>query len=524
MSSQGYEILRHRGVFYTRYLHPHMHVVVHGLEILRSIPCNPVHYARWLTEGRRRMDALADEVKIRDGTPMHPSFSEISSMRPFDDSVEHVYEIDYDTETFCYGGFPMFRLDCMPTESVYVSSLHFDSFNHSIPSESVPAEHLYRISQPLPPSEDDIHFYDIHRNPAGEYKALKDTLKRYSTLSDARDVRIRLYEIIAGAFMRNKPLHSNMCCSMLASSDNGGTNATVPAFVEEAALKLLLVAFLPMHFGVNSISIDARYDEAKRYSESGYLWIYHTLCAKAAMHLEDEDSLRGSIGSLARHIRSTNKQGVVYGVLCSLWQVVVVRVDMSREGEGSVEHTPALDFLPPRRVKEPWTSGLTTLMQLSFHLEHSIFDLGDPRAPSPPPISYPQTLLDRLPTELLAHTCSYLPSLLLSRESLMAFGELNGRLRPIVAPIVFRPSVEHCSLRSIVNNTSEVTSKRWQRFDERFTEDRTIPRSTFGRPTGILIGSERGGGGNVCVFEIKGVGALKLRGIRASPAVLVEGT
>lgn len=523
-----FRVSGHRGRFYTKFLPPPAHAAVHGLTIVRSIPRDPSEYAQWLIARRKCLDDIADEVQIQDGTLRHSSFT-ISSVRPLDESVEHIYEIDYDSETFCYGGFPMFRLDCMPAEDIYVSCFDTDSFNHPIPSESTPAEHLYHISKPLPPKQDDIHFYNLHRDPTGKYKALTATLVQYSIFSDARDVRIRLYEIIAGAFVLDKMLHSYMCCSMLASGDDDGTGATVPTFVEEAALKLLLVAFLPMHFGGNSIAIDVKYDQAKRCPESGYLWIYHNLCAKAAMHLEDEVSLQGFIGSLARHIHRTNKQGVVYGVLCSLWRVVIVRVDMSIGGEGSVEHTPALNFLPPRRVRRPWTSGLTTLMQLSFHLEHSIFDLGDPRAPSSPPILHPQTLLDRLPTELLVQTCSYLPSLLLSRDSLMALGELNGRLGPIVAPIVFRPFVAYCSLRSTVYTTMVIIrevrreAERWEKSEEWFNKDRFIPRSTFGRSPGIHIEAEHGGGANVRVFELQGVGSLTLSATTASAAVLVMG-
>lgn len=266
----------------------------------------------------------------------------------------------------------MFRLDCMPPENVFVSYFDTDSFDHPVPSTIVPKEHLYHISEPLPPKQDDINVYELYREATGNFMTLKETLRLYCSLSDAQDVRVRLFEIIVRAFMSDKMLHSYMCCSMLSSSDNDGTHAYVPKFLEEAALKLLLVAFLPMRFGGLSSAIYAKAerDSESNSSETGYLWIHHTLCAKAAIQLQDEPTLRGSVGGLVRHVRNTGKHGVVYGVLCSLWHVVIVRVDMSNEGEGSVEHTPALDFLPPRRLG-PWESGLTTLMQLFFHLECS---------------------------------------------------------------------------------------------------------------------------------------------------------
>ncbi|KAF7423981.1 hypothetical protein PC9H_009281 [Pleurotus ostreatus] len=528
MNSHGYKVSRHKGRFYTEFLPSSAHLPGHGLDIARSIPQDSSEYAHWLHGQREYLDKVADEVQTQDGKLRHSSLT-ISSVKPLDGVVEHIYEIDYDSETFCYGGFPMFRLDSMPSESVFVSYFDTDSFKHPIPSTIVPKENLYRISEPLPPKQDDIDLYKLYQEPTGNYMALQETLRRYSSLSDAQDVRIRLFEIIVRAFMSDKLFHSYMCCSMLSSSDNDGSHACVPEFLEEAGLKLLLVAFLPMHFGGLSSAIHAKAERGSESnsSETGYLWIHRTLCAKAAIHLQDEPTLRGSVGGLVRHIRNTGKQGVVYGVLCSLWQVVIVRVDMSNEGEGSVEHTPALDFLPPRRLQGPWASGLTMLMQLSFHLERSIFDdldIVDPSAPSPPPTPCPQTLLDKLPTELLMEICSYLPSLLLSQDALIAFGKLNSEMEAFVAPIVFRPSVAYCSLRSIAERTTGADRERWERTGEAFTEDRFIPRLTYGRPPGILVTTDGGCGSYVRVFEIQGVGLLKLQAITASVAVVALGS
>ncbi|KAF9492289.1 hypothetical protein BDN71DRAFT_1591701 [Pleurotus eryngii] len=523
MSSHGYKVSRHRGRFYTELLPSSAHLDGYGLDIARSIPQDSSEYAQWLHDRRECLDKIADEVQTEDGKLRHSSII-ISSVKPLDGVVEHIYEIDYDSETFCYGGFPMFRLDCMPPGNVFVSYFDTDSFKHPIPSTIVPKEHLYRTSEPLPPKQDDIDVYKLYREPTGNYVALKETLARYGSLSDAQDVRVRLFEIIVRAFMSDKMLHSYMCCSMLPSSDNDGTHAHVPKFLEEATLKLLLVAFLPMRFdGLSSaIYAKAERDSEPNSPDTGYLWIHHTLCAKAAIHLQDEPTFRGSVGGLVRHIRHAGKQGVVYGVLCSLWQVVIVRVDMSNAGEGSVEHTPALDFLPPRRLQGPWTSGLTTLMQLSFHLEGSIFDdldIVDPHAPSPP-TSYPQSFLDKLPTELLMQICSYLPSLLLSQDALIAFGKLNNKMEALVAPIVFRPSVACCSLRSIAERDTGADRERWERTGEAFTEDRFIPHLIYGRPPGLLVTADGRYGRYVQIFEIQGVGLLKLQVITASAAVV----
>lgn len=97
-------------------------------------------------------------------------------------------------------------------------------------------------------------------------------------------------------------------------------------------------------------------------------------------------------------------------------------------------------------------------------------------------------------------------------------------MEAFVAPIVFRPSVAYCSLRSIAERTTGAHRERWERTGEAFTEDRFIPRLTYGHPPGILVTTGGGCGSYVRILEIQGVGLLKLQAMTASVAVLALGS
>ncbi|KAL4257476.1 hypothetical protein AB1N83_012064 [Pleurotus pulmonarius] len=436
MGTSGYKVYRHRGRFYTQYVSHDAYHSGLGLELMHSVPREPKEYAEWIAERRKFFDQV--QAHVVDGK--HPDYTITRAAPKFDDFICYIYEIDLDHHTYHYGGFPMFRLDNLPPDEIFEESIGADGFGHPMPTDALPEEHMYRRRAVLPPQPLDIEAYEAYREPTGKIDALQATLDAHSTPSTAQESCARLYEVIVSAFMSNYALHSALCSSEL-NCDDAEDAASIPGFVEKAALKFLLVAFLPMDYhvyyvdGLDKSYIDEQYEKRK----AQYMWIFYDLCAKAVVGpLDQESVLQGAVGDLVRHIHGTGKQGVVYGVLCSLFHVVIVRVDMANGGR--FEHTPALTFLPPRRGNGPWAQGLDAVMKLSLHLQPSIFDLDvDPRGAAPPASSHAPTYFDRLPYEIVQQIVGDLEyeRYTSSPDGLIALGSLGAQTQQAVSPYVF---------------------------------------------------------------------------------------
>ncbi|KAF4571747.1 hypothetical protein EYR36_009092 [Pleurotus pulmonarius] len=433
MGTSGYKVYRHRGRFYTQYVSHDAYHSGLGLELMHSVPREPKEYAEWVAERRKFFGQV--QAHVVDGK--HPDYTITRAAPKFDDFICYIYEIDLDHHTYHYGGFPMFRLDNLPPDEIFEESIGADGFGHPMPTDALPEEHMYRRRAVLPPQPLDIEAYEAYREPTGKIDALQATLDAHSTPSTAQESCARLYEVIVSAFMSNYALHSALCSSEL-NCDDAEDAASIPGFVEKAALKFLLVAFLPMDYhvyyvdGLDKSYIDEQYEKRK----AQYMWIFYDLCAKAVVGpLDQESVLQGAVGDLVRHIHGTGKQGVVYGVLCSLFHVVIVRVDMANGGR--FEHTPALTFLPPRRGNGPWAQGLDAVMKLSLHLQPSIFDLDvDPRGAAPPASSHAPTYFDRLPYEIVQQIVGDLEyeRYTSSPDGLIALGSLGAQTQQAVSP------------------------------------------------------------------------------------------
>lgn len=499
-----FRVYRHRGRFYTQFVSHDTYPRGLGLELMHSVPKEPRRYAEWITERRK----FFDEVQAQVVDEEHPEYTITFTTPKFDDFICYIYEIDLDHHTYHYGGFPMFRLDNLPPDEIFEKSIGKDGFGHATPTEALPEEHMYRMRPIMLPKPLDIEEYEAYREPTGKFDALQAILDAHSVLSDAQESCVRLFEVIACSFVHSYALGSALGSSELYCDDADDVGP-IPKFVAEAALKFLLSAFLPMHYDMRAKNgIDAQY-EARR---ADYLWIYYNLCAKAAVDWIDRDSvLRGAVGDLVRHIRGTGKEGVVYGVLCSLFHVVIVRVDMGDGGR--FEHTPALTFLPPRLGHGPWAQGIEAVMKLSFHLQDALFELDvDPRGAEPPQNTHaPRTYFDKLPLEIIQqivadiecdrfHACA-------ESWRLVALGSLNEKTRIAVAPRVFSPTVGLDSLMGVVE-TNAPGRTRWKWLADLFMdhEGRCIEHRR-GR-CGLYVGHGDQELRGIPIFKVGRVGAL----------------
>ncbi|KAF9492335.1 hypothetical protein BDN71DRAFT_1509573 [Pleurotus eryngii] len=405
----------------------------------------------------------------------HPEYTITRATPKFDDFICYIYEIDLDHHTYHYGGFPKFRLDNLPEDEIFEESIGKDGFGHPMLTEALPEEHMYKWRAILPPKPLDIKAYEAYKELTGKFEALQAMLDAHSTLTNAQESCVRLYEIIAGAFVTSYALHSALSSSELYC-DDGEDAASMPPFVEEAALKFLLVAFLPMHY--------------PRYF------------ATAVDFLAQDSVLQGAVGDLVQHIHGTGKQGVAYGVLCSLFRVVIVRVDM--DSGRRFEHAPALTFLPPRCRHGPWAQGIDALMKLSFHLDV------DPRSAAPPRNTHMPTHFDKFPLEIVQRILAdtYFEQYSTSPAWLIALGS-----RSAVAPYVFRPTTSGRALTAVVGPGCA----RWKWMSELFEDHAGRCCEHRHERCGMYVG--RGDLLGTPIFEVGQAGALS---VAASHITLAE--
>ncbi|KAG9224429.1 hypothetical protein CCMSSC00406_0009471 [Pleurotus cornucopiae] len=517
MTTTGFRAYRHRARFYSQYIRWDAYPEGLGRELFDSVPIDPEKYAEWLAERRNFFDEILAQTVDQNGDPLwHPDYRILHSAQrarsPFS-SVDYSYTIDLDHEVFYFDAFPVFPLRCLPPVEAFEECLQADHFGHCIPGSTLPEQHRCSPCLSRPPKQDNIDVYETYKEPSG-FKALQETLDNYSSLSRPNAVRVRLYELIAYGFVGDYELHSAMCCTGIHSDDE--EDAGDRQFVEEAALKLLLVAFLPMHHGdyygtKKGVNIDAEYQ--KRSHQEGF-WIFYNLCAKAVIgYLDSEDALRGSVGELVRHIHGTSKQGVIYGVVCSLFHIVVVRVDMSNGGH--FEHTPALGFLPPRIVDRPWVQGVEVLMKLAFHLQASVLSPAvDLRGMTPPDATaHTPTHVDKLPLELILEIFEYVrqePST--HSDTLVAFGSLNEHTRAAFSARGFAARISSYWLDGLAAENR--VPARWKYTSDVFEQDPSCC-SPYSWDSGIyLVHGKKDYTlrpySEICIFRVGSVGSLTL--------------
>lgn len=129
--------------------------------------------------------------------------------------------------------------------------------------------------------------------------------------------------------------------------------------------------------------------------------------------------------------RAPKHNGVVYGIICSLFPCVVVRVQFDG-GSGSFQHTPALQFLPSRFAESPSTPGIIALLRLTAKYDDLLSETVISKSPFKSKPGAPQvpasTYLDRLSAKPVARIASFIP--VQDLMTLLAFASLNTTTQP----------------------------------------------------------------------------------------------
>ena len=355
MGTRGNKVYRHKGRYYVYYNHSDSYPNGFGLEVLHELPRNvsKEEFEEWLEKTREYVYAQRDSQVLNDPGD---SSNYVSDERPENDLyIEWIYEIDLDNLVFHVDGQPLFRLDNMPSDSVFMKCISFDHFGHRAFHEHTPVEFRYDWHAPPPtPSPESLAAYNSCHIRSST-SSVHDLLDIPAASSSIEHLRTTFMGLLVTRYMTKYEVGR-----YVRILENIPDRVHIPECMLKLALSLVKFAVGPP---IYSLDIWLCYPLICEI-DWDFVWIRKDLCLRITTHLNDEDNLRASIGDLVHHINATpDKVGTIYGVACSIFHCAIVRVDKDELGI-SFAHTPALQFLPSFYARTVFTPGIEALSRL----------------------------------------------------------------------------------------------------------------------------------------------------------------
>ncbi|TFK39141.1 hypothetical protein BDQ12DRAFT_734981 [Crucibulum laeve] len=461
MGTRGYIVYRRRGWYIRKYNHFDSYPSGLGVEMLSSVPKDTKRYKVWFTEEAARLDALIKKVPNVDDTHdadkiytvLDNEGDEIDLMRspPCNDLfIEWIYEIDLDNEVFHVDSEPLFRLDHLPPEEIFLESIGFDSYRHRAYVASTPEE--YRYNWTASPPEVDAKLNELYHSlltpsqadlPAHMVCGLPEHLTRCET------VRIRLYEALVGLCLKNSTIASS-----LRRLESIRTRSEIPEMLKTLAVGLVALILHPIVLGhrIRTQSVITR-------SIMEYTWVHQDVCVFIATHLNDESNRQAAIAEIITEIRChSDVTRVTYGICFSFFHCVIVRIDV----DGTVKHTDALPFIPSFYATSPSTNGITALARLFSTLQVQLPKLNKSFRNRTPAIL---AMLDNLPgmdkdnkemktsrihEKFPVEVWSYIVHNLFELQDLVSAAEISPQSKAAVLNVLRYPSIGRYRLIDII--------------------------------------------------------------------------
>ncbi|KII94555.1 hypothetical protein PLICRDRAFT_692919 [Plicaturopsis crispa FD-325 SS-3] len=481
--SRGYSSYRHKGRYFVRYNHSDSHPWGLGSRLAATIPKeDPRAFNAWLENARAQLDADYEELKNIGGTDDSDDSNDsndsddsndsndsdgsydtdkidrrayfVSDKQPVTDRyIDWVWEIDLDRLVFLVCAEPFFRLDHMPWDDVFLQCIGYDHYGHHAPIEETPSEYRYNWTAPPPSVEDAaLEVYVAHKRNETSAATLLSAVDG-DVLSDDECVHTQLLEVLVGNIMKAPAVgHS------VRLTENVARPEELTQDIRDFAVLLPCLALLPSIFP---------YPDLKRPENVDAIWLRRDVVLRVTTHLDDERNMQAGIAALVSAIMSTTEgEGIVYGVVFSIFHCVLVRVDMN--AGGSFDHTPALQFLPSFYAKSPSTPGITALARLGFRydpdivertaqwlhhkgastsLDLSVSSLAPFKISPAPDI----TALDRLPMEILEQIVGHIST---RSADLLKLAQLSERCKSFAAMQLRAPFISDLQLTRAIPRSS----------------------------------------------------------------------
>ncbi len=392
MGTRGYKVYRHKRWYFVYYNHYDSYPEGLGVELLSSIPTDPEEFQKWLQARRASLDKLLAEREELLATDEKLDADEeekrlgvlITREQPSNDiMIEWVYEFDLDRLIFHIDSMPMYHLDHMPPQEIFLEGIDLDSYGHRRCSQTIPEEYQFTPNSILPPPVEDSSLQTFRNQPNAFIPISPHDLLCVAELPSPIDVVcIRATEVNIAACLR--VWASSITQEVMLAERREELSGIAVA----VSLSLASIALLPIHIHLFKFSDDNPLTVERKQPDSFY-WMRRHICLTLATHLQHERNLEAAVSGLVDEISNKSEaQGIVFGVAFSVLHCVLVRVDKS--AGGSWRHSGALQFLPSFFATSPSdTPGIIALVRLRnlqvkddvqfFHSLLSSVPAADPR-------------------------------------------------------------------------------------------------------------------------------------------------
>lgn len=317
MGTHGLKIYRHKGHYYVYYNPSDSYPDGFGLETLYEIPrgVSKEEFEEWVEKTREYVFTQRHSQELNDP---YDASNYVSYKQPIivpdTSDVDWTYKIDLDNLIFHVNSQPLFRLDNMPPDRIFLKFISFDYFDHCAPREHTPAQFRYDWrAPPPPPLPESLVAYNRHNNRSST-SSVHDLLSTPVALSSINHVRMTLVELLVTRCMAERGVGHDV-----RVLENAPDHDHIPQSMIQLALSLVDFAVGPPIPSLPCTPCSNICD---------FVWIRKDVCLHITTHLDDDDNLRASIGDLTHYINTAlDKVGTVYGITCSIFHCAIVRVD-----------------------------------------------------------------------------------------------------------------------------------------------------------------------------------------------------
>jgi hypothetical protein len=390
------------------------------------------------------MDALYEKLKPGAGNRQW-GYVTLSDSPPINDlMMEWTYEIDLDHLVFHVDCEPLFRLDNMPPDDVFIKGISFDHFEHRALYEHTPIQYRYNWHAPPPsPPPKALIAYDSFPNRSST-SSVHEILRVPVTLSSFERTRTTLVGLLVTRCMADRRVAHYI-----------RVQETVPD-VSEFPYRMLELALSFVNFSVGP-AIPSLPCNPPSDIWDDFIWIREDVYLRITTHLDDEENLKASIGELVHHINtSQDRVGTIYGIAFSIFHCAIVRVD--KDGQGtSFSHTPALQFLPSFYARKISTPGIEALSRLGCQVSGEELLSAIAEAYNLPHITHREsldirTVAERVPVEVWANIGDFLTS----PKDLVSLASISRQAMSAAADLARYPWVLEYRLVDIFGSSSPI--------------------------------------------------------------------
>ncbi|KAF8959625.1 hypothetical protein BDZ97DRAFT_1666909, partial [Flammula alnicola] len=249
-------------------------------------------------------------------------------MRPRNDIfIQWMYEIDTDNEIFHVNGHPLFNLQDLPLDDMFQRCIGYDSYGHRAHIETTPVRYRYtsrKISYP-PVSEELIQVYQSKHASGDIVTSLHQFDEIVENPAQCEMVRLHFYQALVGSILKLEDARSIV--------RNFELDADPEPLREMQKLTMYLVQ-VAVEKRMTGFEVGARYlspwlSESVPIKDSSWRWLREDLCVLWARHLDDEANMQAAVADLFTRVTQAppKAKNIVYGIVISLFHVVIVRVD-----------------------------------------------------------------------------------------------------------------------------------------------------------------------------------------------------